>query len=233
MPLQSLKTFTILYCGTRPNTIVPRQTRSVSPVKENSTAEKSKPSVFGGQRRGSSPTRQGQRSLTQSTPLFAANQRRTSEKNDSISTTGNGSKDNTTNSALSKAGKTSVNVKTTFSVKLASENRMKEDNEKHEKCKATSDEKEPDDESKSDSKSEVRSKGSTLVVDTLSKTTDSLNEATSALGKISQSLNQGGLTDSLLEEVKLKMTHAETINSGTMSNSSPPTRERENLERGN
>ncbi|KAL4221444.1 Tubulin tyrosine ligase-like [Mactra antiquata] len=244
MPLQSLKNFTILYCGTRPNTIVPRQIRSVSPVKENSTADKPKPLSMGGPRRGSSPTRQGQRSLTQSTPLYNTNQRRT-EKNDS-NIASNGNKDSVSNST-SKSVKTSASVKTSISAKTRHENKGKDiESVKTEGIKQTNDNSEPvvdnndnndnkpGSATKSEPRSEPRSRGSTVVVDTLSKTTDSLNEATSALGKISLSLNQGGITDSLLEEVKLKMTHAETSNTGSTPNSShPPTRERENLERGN
>ncbi|XP_045161699.2 protein polyglycylase TTLL10-like isoform X1 [Mercenaria mercenaria] len=241
MPLQSLKNFTILYCGTRPNTIIPRQSRSVSPVKENNTAEKQKPASLGSLRRASSPTRQGQRSLTQSTPLYAASQRRNSEKNDSLSNSATSNKESAANSqtlssASSKSGKSSSSTKTSAKSNPQNEkdtgestgaNNVERGNGETELDTKESEEKEP---TKTESKKE---KVGTVVVDTLSKTTDSLNEATSALGRLSLSLNQGGLTDSLLEEVRLKMTHAENLNSATKPNSARSTRERENLERGN
>lgn len=60
MPLKSLKTFTILYCGTRLNAIPSRQTRSVSPMKDGlGTGEKSRTTIFPLIRR-TSPTRQPQ-----------------------------------------------------------------------------------------------------------------------------------------------------------------------------
>ena len=91
---------------------------------------------------------------------------------------------------------------------------------------------------------EQKVKPATVVVDsTLAKTTDSLNQATSTLGRLSLSLNQVGLADSLLEEVRLKMTHAESQSSQSTTNTTSATakpnsansssRERENLERGN
>lgn len=256
MPLQSLKNFTILYCGTRPNTIIPRQSRSVSPVKENNTAEKTKPAPQG----SVNPTRQGQRSLTQSTPLYGG-QRRLSEKNDSLSNSNNketvANSQGTTSGSL-KSGKSSSGGKTSAKVKPEG---LKDsgDSKEAKNAAGTNTENQNDtkknvdaDSTKSEPKKE---KVSTIVHDTLSKTTDSLNEATSALGRLSLSLNQSSLTDSLLEEVRLKMTHADSLNSSQKLNSddvnteanpnsananseSKPrsarsSRVRENLERGN
>lgn len=252
MPLQSLKNFTILYCGTRPNTIIPRQSRSVSPVKDNNnTAEKPKPVLQGSLRRTTSPTRQGQRSLTQSTPMYVASQRRVSEKNDSVSASATTNKNSQNSSLLtSKNGKTIL--PTIPRLKQSSAAKSKTENETEnrtgnvakdagDKVRDNSDvESEHDDVNENvegdSNKSETRKEraGSIVtVVDTLAKTTDSLNEANSALGRLSLSLNQGGITDSLLEEVRLKMTHAESVGSTTKPNSAQSSRDRENLERGN
>ncbi|XP_060575179.1 protein polyglycylase TTLL10-like isoform X2 [Ruditapes philippinarum] len=226
MPLQSLKNFTILYCGTRPNTIIPRQSRSVSPVKDNNTAEKQKPALQGS-------VRQGTRSLTQSTPLYAASQRRASEKLDSLSN----AKDTSSNSqalssASSKSGKVSSNSKPSAKSKLGKEGSVVS-NEEEINGTEESVQNNKDSDKNEPSKNELKKeKVGTVVIDTLSKTTDSLNEATSALGRLSLTLDQGGLTDSLLEEVRLKMTHAEIVNNATKPTSAKSTRERENLERG-
>lgn len=249
LPLQSLKNFTILYCGTRPNTIIPRQSRSVSPVKDNSTAEKARPVAQAALRRAASPTRQGQRSsLTQSTPLYAV---RKLEKGDAtMSSSGNKESTMVTNSqgaATSKSGKTAANLKTASSAKVKAE---KESEEKNVESNIEEDNKtkEENENESNDTKVVKKERTSTVIVDTLSKTTDSLNEATTALGRLSLSLNQGGITDSLLEEVRLKMTHAESGNSQSVNTATsqmePPksakkptsarsSRERENLERGN
>lgn len=245
MPLQSLKNFTILYCGTRPNAIIPRQSRSVSPGKDNNTAEKPKPVLQGSLRRTSSPTRQGQRSLTQSTPMYVASQRRVSEKNDSVSASATSNKNSQNSSvATSKYGKTILpSLKHSSAAKSKTENETEDrtGNDAVDKARENSDvECEHDDVKenveKDSTKSETRKERAdtiVTVVDTLTKTTDSLNEANSALGRLSLSLNQGGITDSLLEEVRLKMTHAESVGSTTKPNSAQSTRDRENLERGN
>ena len=225
MPLQSLKNFTILYCGTRPNTIIPRQSRSVSPVKDNNTAEKQKHALQGS-------LRQGPRSLTQSTPLYAASQRRASEKLDSLPNKDTSPNSQALSSASSKSGKLGSTSKASAkSAKLGTEGSVVENEEESNKADTVQDNKESDnsDSAKSEPKKE---KVGTVVMDTLSKTTDSLNEATSALGRLSLTLDQGGLTDSLLEEVRLKMTHAEIVNNATKPTSAKSTRERENLERG-
>ncbi|KAJ8321098.1 hypothetical protein KUTeg_002685 [Tegillarca granosa] len=72
MPLQSLNNFTVLYCGTRPFCVAPRQTRSVSPVKENSLAKTNSLSFSTAQpRRTMSPVRTMHRMTTQSTPVVS------------------------------------------------------------------------------------------------------------------------------------------------------------------
>ena len=332
MPLQSLKSFTILYCGTRPNTIIPRQSRSVSPVKDNSStaSERSKPMSTGASSR---PTH---RLLTQSTPLVAASSTRKSiDKSDthSIASQSNRSESNfsaKTNSSTTSAkltlpaivtksedvksdrrvGKSeSRYTKTEFSAtktdhKLAksdiivaktvnqdnttvvskSGNRLgkeipdskKKDNKDRKQSvenkeeetinaeeikdidKVESDRKDIDmvdtdnkagndvdnrelekrlNEQDEEKKTEIGTKEEehrASVVDTLARTQNSLNLATSALGKINISLNQVGLTDSLLEEVRLKMTHADPpALGGAKPNSARVQRGRENLDRGN
>ena len=333
MPLQSLKSFTILYCGTRPNTIIPRQSRSVSPVKDNSStaSERSKPMSTGASSR---PTH---RLLTQSTPLVAASSTRKSiEKSDthSIASQSNRSESNfsaKTNSSTTSAkltlpaivtksedmksdrrvGKSeSRYTKTEFSAtrtdqKLAKsdiivaktvnqdnttvvsksgnrlgkdipDNKKKDNKDRKETVenkevdaiggeeitdndKVESDSKDIDmevtenkdgnndvdnrevekrlNEQSEEKKTEIDPKEEerrASVVDTLTRTQNSLNLATSALGKINISLNQVGLTDSLLEEVRLKMTHADPpALGGAKPNSARVQRGRENLDRGN
>ena len=328
MPLQSLKHFTILYCGTRPNTIIPRQSRSVSPVKDNTStaSERSKPAA------GSSRPRL----LTQSTPLVAASGARKSiDKSDthSTATQSNRSESNfsakTNSSAASakltlpaivtksddvksdrRAGKLeSRYTKSEFSAtkmdhKLAKsdiivaktvnpdnatvfaksgnklgkdipDNKKKDNKDKKETVEnkdlstTTSEEAKDIDKHESEDKdmdvqmtenkdrnndvdnreveerlkeAEVEKKTEigtkeeerrASVVDTLTRTQNSLNLATSALGKINVSLNQVGLTDSLLEEVRLKMTHADPAVNVAKPNSAKVQRGRENLDRGN
>ena len=318
MPLQSLKHFTILYCGTRPNTMIPRQSRSVSPVKDNSNTATEKPkSVSTGVT--SRPTH---RLLTQSTPLFAAsNQRKSIEKLDSGLSSRDSNRtethfsakssnssasartilpaivtktddniarmesrapktDNTlakleqkvvktettaakTENRVAKSEKTGVKslrqdaaaVKTMIENRENTENRIKDtetstdesdikvtdekeiDNKEVEKIETDNKDVEKmlnESEEGNVSESITRDERKPSVVDTLTRTQNSLNLATNALGKINISLNQVGLTDSLLEEVRLKMTHADASLSGGKPNSSRSARgQRENLDRGN
>ena len=334
MPLQSLKHFTILYCGTRPNTIIPRQSRSVSPVKDNSStaSEKTKP-IFTG-----ASSRPSHRLLTQSTPLVAASTTRKSldkssdlhsvmaqshrtESNFSAKTNSSAASAKITLPAIvtksedvksdRRVGKLesrytrtefatiktdqklaksdiivakTVNQDNTTGVTKSGNREVKEmpDNKKNKKDrKENTETKEKDTESNSaeeikdtstvvsDNK-EIDSKETDViestadvdnrelerrlneqdvekntesapkeeerrpsVVDTLTRTQNSLNLATSALGKINISLNQVGLTDSLLEEVRLKMTHADPALAVAKPNSARLQRGRENLDRGN
>ncbi|XP_052760654.1 protein polyglycylase TTLL10-like isoform X2 [Mya arenaria] len=237
MPLQSLKNFTILYCGTRPNTIVPRQSRSVSPVKDinPNTAEKPRLSMAG--------SRSIPRASTQSTPL--SNQRRSSDRTDANQSSSISAKSGTNSAsvktgAVSKTRQKSIvdadSIKSKEADNKASGNKSdvgEKDADKNHPEKVASDNKDDD---TSSVKSSTKVRTSTVVIDTLSKTTDSLNQATTALSRLSMSLNQVGLADSLLDEVRLKMTHAESQSSPpTKPNSARPesSRERENLERGN
>lgn len=317
MPLQSLKHFTILYCGTRPNTMIPRQSRSVSPMKDNSStaSDKPKPVTTG------ATSRPSHRLLTQSTPLVAAsNQRKSLEKIDSQSlpaqrTEGNFStKTSVTTSAkitlpaivtkaddpavktdrrvakldnrtarteLSstrtelKLAKSDIIVAKTVSQDIVVKSRKGESIETAEN--KTEDVKDETESKDTDTvNTETESKGTdnkqtedvnkevtiidnkeleerltdsgieknpenaqkeeerrSSLVDTLTRTQNSLNLATSALGRINISLNQVGLTDSLLEEVRLKMTHAEPALGVAKPNSARLQRGRENLDRGN
>ena len=328
MPLQSLKEFTILYCGTRPNTMIPRQSRSVSPVKDNSSTanDKSKPAST------SVTSRPTHRLLTQSTPLFtASSQRKSVDKGDSHHASSISSKDSSrtesqysakssssssvstrtilpaivpktddnipraakTNKALVKIDhkivKTEINTakpeprvvnsektvakplsqETVAAVKPVkvenkeiTENKTeeteipqnvndikseeKENIKSVEKVVSSKDNEKVETEDKivevkvkefnEDNKSEAAAKDERRPseVDTLTRTQNSLNLATSALGRINVSLNQVGLTDSLLEEVRLKMTHAEpTVSAGKPNSARSSRGQRENLERGN
>lgn len=264
MPLQSLKNFTILYCGTKPNTVIPRQSRSVSPAKENQSADKPRLIPTGSLKRASSPTRTGQRNFTQSTPLYQPNQRRLSEKNDSassgVASSGTSSaKTGTSNKTMTTAiGVAQTRPKTETDKKVipivckeaskdnkltssdkTDENDNQNSSEQSDKSENESkdvEQKEKTDEPETSEPEPKVNKPTTVVVDTLTKTTDSLNQATTALGRLSITLNQVGLADSLLEEVRLKMTHAESQNNATVAkpNSAHSTsRDRENLERGN
>ncbi|XP_052284509.1 uncharacterized protein LOC127880994 isoform X1 [Dreissena polymorpha] len=261
MPLQSLKNFTILYCGTRPNAVIPRQIRSVSPVKESASvaiADKPKLVTAASVKRASSPSRAGQRSLTtQSTSLYQLTQRRPSEKPDA-SAVASGVSASMNSIPSAKTSKTGLASKSRQKSDVESRNKETKDSDKAEKAhikfvddkfseeEKTDDSKEfSEDESKEEPEKETtkvveqpKAKTSTVVVDTLSKTTDSLNQATSALGRLSLSLNQVGLADSLLEEVRLKMTHAEQQSSPTATvakpkSARPKSRAGENLDRGN
>ena len=326
MPLQSLKEFTILYCGTRPNTMIPRQSRSVSPVKDNSSTanDKSKPAST------SVTSRPTHRLLTQSTPLFtASSQRKSVDKGDSHHASSISSKDSSrtdsqysakslssssvstrtilpaivpkTDDNITRAAKTNkalvkidhkivktetntakpeprvVNSEKTVAKPLSQEtvaavkpvkvenkeiteikteeteipqnvndikSEEKESIKSVEKVVSSKDNEKVETENKiidlkesnEDNKSEAAAKDERRPseVDTLTRTQNSLNLATSALGKINVSLNQVGLTDSLLEEVRLKMTHAEPSVSAAKPNSARSSRgQRENLERGN
>lgn len=310
MPLQSLKHFTILYCGTRPNTMIPRQSRSVSPVKDNSStaSEKAKPISTG------VSSRPSHRLLTQSTPIVAAStQRKSLEKIDSSHIPSSNRSEShysaKTNSSTASAkivlpaivqksddgqAKSVHRVPKTEAAVLKLENStakseiksaktehtvMKSEQQHKVIAKVGNDETQAVSEAKNTETSsdvtdnklvdakeidnkhtdvnepdnrdaEKRLVGTEVgknsesviaeeerrasVVDTLTKTQNSLNLATSALGKINISLNQVGLTDSLLEEVRLKMTHADPSTNATKANSAKSARGgRENLDRGN
>jgi len=260
MPLQSLQNFTILYCGTRPNTIVPRQSRSVSPVKDSnptSTADKLKLTTAASVKRTGSPTRSSLRSQIQSTQT--SNQRRASERLEKLDANQSGvAKPGATTTSSAKSGtaakaarqKSSTQETDTSKAKgsdresknvdnkQSDSSKSEDDNDKTEEKETRVSKDEKDSQNSETTRSESRSK-SVVVMDTLSKTTDSLNLATNALGRLSISLNQAGMADSLLEEVRLKMTHAEAqaqaqaASASKPSSARPQTRDRENLERGN
>ncbi|WAR14826.1 TTL10-like protein [Mya arenaria] len=186
MPLQSLKNFTILYCGTRPNTIVPRQSRSVSPVKDinPNTAEKPRLSMAG--------SRSIPRASTQSTPL--SNQRRSSDRTDANQSSSISAKSGTNSAsvktgAVSKTRQKSIvdadSIKSKEADNKASGNKSdvgEKDADKNHPEKVASDNKDDD---TSSVKSSTKVRTSTVVIDTLSKTTDSLNQATTALSRLS------------------------------------------------
>lgn len=92
LPLNTLKNFSVLYCGTRPNTIPPRAPRSVSPTKE----EKSKNSTLSAQTTASKSRldngRMSHRVSVSSTPLVS---------------TGVKKSEDTSNNANNKSGESS------------------------------------------------------------------------------------------------------------------------------
>lgn len=69
LPLNTLKNFSVLYCGTRPNTLPPRTTRSVSPVKEDKVKVTSPNSTAAPRTRQSIDQGRGHRVPISSTPL--------------------------------------------------------------------------------------------------------------------------------------------------------------------
>ncbi|XP_052083344.1 protein polyglycylase TTLL10-like isoform X3 [Mytilus californianus] len=95
LPLNTLKNFSVLYCGTRANTIPPRATRSVSPVKDERlkvTASSATTATSKTNRHANENSRSGHRLSVSSTPL--------------ASTGGKKSEDSSTNAA-SKSGENS------------------------------------------------------------------------------------------------------------------------------
>ncbi|XP_045161705.2 probable beta-tubulin polyglutamylase isoform X2 [Mercenaria mercenaria] len=80
MPLQSLKGFEVLYCGTQQNTSSPKRSRSFSADKESSSTEKPKPVQLNSIRGVSVPSQQGPRLSTETTALHIADPKQSSEK---------------------------------------------------------------------------------------------------------------------------------------------------------
>ena len=239
MPLQSLKNFTILYCGTRPNTIVPRQSRSVSPIKDNA-ADKPKYIPTGALRRTGSPTRMHHRSSVHSTPLYTVNDKKLDSGNkETQANAPSSSAKSVMNSASVKKSKAESKAGNSGYVTAKTESNLKKDDSQVEKSEDDSNKLDELGAEKKGAETEnqvkTEPKSHVVVVDTLTKTNDSLTEATNVLGRLSQSLNQAGLAESILEEVRLKMTHAD-LSASSISTSDKPNSakvKRENLERGN
>ncbi|KAK3594973.1 hypothetical protein CHS0354_019895 [Potamilus streckersoni] len=225
LPLSSLKSFTILYCGNRPNVMIPRQTRSVSPVKDI-TAEKTKMAATGANVRRGSPTRPPHhRSLTQSTSLYTSPNAQ-SIKKDKTETL----PEEPIKSSLQREPTLATHSANAYLVPTITAATFTHTNSGVKDA----------DENKNSNNAEdelgITTATPLTSVNTLPRLAD--NGQTSSMISASQRKTMDlnlvhdnspasriSLTDSLLEEVKLKMTHAR----GTPS----AKRDRDNLERGN
>ncbi|XP_071110412.1 uncharacterized protein [Haliotis cracherodii] len=73
-PLSSLKEFTVLHCGSNPYAVAHRQTRSVSPAKENSQDKSKSTQSYNNPRQSRSPSRSVPRVAITQTPVVTQSQ---------------------------------------------------------------------------------------------------------------------------------------------------------------
>ncbi|XP_046559189.1 uncharacterized protein LOC124268204 isoform X2 [Haliotis rubra] len=101
MPLSSLKKFAVLHCGSSPYSVGHRQTRSVSPAKDNSQEKSKSTQSSNNPRQSRSPSRSVPRVAISQTPVVtqSQNQTRKSEFSTILNPQGTGGGSKTTTSA--------------------------------------------------------------------------------------------------------------------------------------
>ncbi|XP_067658882.1 uncharacterized protein [Haliotis asinina] len=119
MPLSSLKKFAVLHCGSSPYSVGHRQTRSVSPAKDNSQEKSRSTQSVNNPRQSRSPSRSVPRVAITQTPVVTQSQNQTRKSEFSTilnpQVTGGGAK-TTTSAKLSRASRNSGSSNTSSSL---------------------------------------------------------------------------------------------------------------------